>query len=206
MVSPRSVIDIGCGRGHWLVEFSNLGITDIRGVDSAAVLENSTLVIPAENFCEHDLQLPLQAARKFDLAMCLEVAEHLPTRSALQLLDTLVACADVVVFSAAIPGQGGVGHINERWPWYWRDAMDLRGYVQYDPFRHQLWHNPDIALYYRQNLFLYVKKTERPEIHSKMSDFTGSGLTLIATDQLYRMSTKQFIQRAARKWKDLIHD
>jgi hypothetical protein len=61
------------------------------------------LCIPKDRFAAVDLRQPLPADRKFDLAISGEVAEHLPAT----LVGTLTSVSDVVLFSAAIPGQGG---------------------------------------------------------------------------------------------------
>jgi hypothetical protein len=84
-------------------------------VDGAYV-QPALLAIPQEQFLAHDLTLPLHAGRTFDLALSLELAEHLPPECAGVLVDSLARLAPAVVFSAAVPFQGGVGHVNERWP------------------------------------------------------------------------------------------
>lgn len=77
----HSVIDIGCGMGEWLAVFRENGVEEILGVDGDYV-ERKMLKIAPEKFLPHDLQKPFEIDRKFDLAMSLEVAEHLPESSA----------------------------------------------------------------------------------------------------------------------------
>src|SRR5689334_7856178 len=76
-VAVQSVVDIGCGVAPWLAQFIAAGIEDVIGLDGDYV-ERSMLKIPVERFLSHDLNTPIRLGRKFDLAVCLEVAEHLP--------------------------------------------------------------------------------------------------------------------------------
>lgn len=117
LIQPQSVIDVGCGTGTWLSVFCEHGIEDIWGVDGDYVQEEA-LEIPKDRFLSHDLTKPLALDRKFDLAISLEVAEHLPCDSAEAFVDSLTQLAPVILFSAAIPFQGGVGHVNEQWQEY----------------------------------------------------------------------------------------
>ena len=145
----RSVVDIGCGRGVWGKEFQNQGC-EVLGVDGAYVTDP---VIP---FMAHDLREPLILDKKYDLAVCLEVAEHLPEGSADTLIQSLVDASDIVLFSAAIPYQTGHGHINCQWPSYWARKFHSHGYVVED-YRQEHWADPRIEPWYAQNMLLFVK-------------------------------------------------
>src|SRR3954464_13376223 len=109
---PGSVLDIGCGVGTWLRAFKDNGVDDVIGVDGAYV-SAASLLIPPQQFRAHDLTREVVLDRRFDLAMSLEVAEHLPEECARQIVEVLTYSADVVVFSAAIPDQQGTNHVNE---------------------------------------------------------------------------------------------
>src|SRR5204862_6528085 len=74
LVEPGSVVDVGCGAGVWLAEAARLGVGDYLGVDGDAPAES--LRIDADRFLRHDLATPLRLERRFDLVICLEVAEH----------------------------------------------------------------------------------------------------------------------------------
>jgi SAM-dependent methyltransferase len=105
LFEPQSVLDVGCGTGVWLSVFREHGVDDILGIDGPWI-EPRQQEIPEVFFRECDLTRPVALERTFDLALCLEVAEHLPAEAAPGLIESLTALAPVVVFSAAIPGQG----------------------------------------------------------------------------------------------------
>src|ERR1700733_4909416 len=107
---PQSVVDVGCGTGIWAAEFRSQGIPGVIGI-AGTMLEKWLLKIPANAFRHLDLERPLVLKRTFDMAISLEVAEHLSPQRASSFIKDLVRLAPVVVFSAAIPLQGGTDHI-----------------------------------------------------------------------------------------------
>ena len=114
LILPRTVVDVGCGRGAWLKAFEEqVNGLEVTGIDGDYV-DWSKLLIDNERFVTADLSRLVRIDGRYDLALCLEVAEHLPTRSASGLVAALTSCAPLVLFSAAIPGQGGTHHVNER--------------------------------------------------------------------------------------------
>jgi len=154
-VNPRSVVDVGCGVGTWLSVWRDLGIDDIEGIDGAYVKRKDLLISP-DRFRAMDLEVPTKLTRHFDLVQSLEVAEHLPQRSADSFISFLCSLGPVVLFSAAIPYQGGTSHINEQWPEYWAALFLRQGYLPVDIIRDHVWDNPNVAYYYAQNTFLFV--------------------------------------------------
>ena len=148
------LIDVGCGEGWWAETFSEMGGLDVIGVDGNYV-ESSPL---GDRFMPHDLRDPLpdHLRGRFDVAVSLEVAEHLPESRAASFVEDLTSLADVVVFSAAIPGQGGTGHINEQWPSYWVHLFARCDFIVSGALRFSIWDNTAIENWYRQNLLVAV--------------------------------------------------
>lgn len=153
---PNSVVDVGCGTGAWLSVWQELGIRDYLGIDGQYV-ERHQLLIPPETFLAKNLVEPFRLNRKFDLAMSLEVAEHLPPTSADSFVESLLQLSDVILFSAAIPFQGGTGHLNEQWTGYWVERFQQRGYAAIDCLRHRIWNNQNVEPWYSQNAMLFIK-------------------------------------------------
>jgi len=151
----RSVVDVGCGVGTWLAAFMEAGAEEIAGYDGPYV-ERQELVIPPTCFHPANLEHLLSLDRRYDLALCLEVGEHLPEAAAPVLVESLTGASDLVLFSAAIPGQGGTSHLNERWPGYWAEMFRARGYVARDWIRPILWQNELVEWWYAQNIILYA--------------------------------------------------
>ncbi|MGD0989006.1 MAG: methyltransferase domain-containing protein [Candidatus Sulfotelmatobacter sp.] len=161
-IRPKSVVDVGCGDGTWLSVFREFGVNDTFGVDGDYV-SREALRIPREQFMPIDLSSRFDLGRKFDLAVSLEVAEHLPAASAADFIDSLVKLAPVVVFSAAIPHQGGTHHVNEQWPDYWVDHFRRHDYVPIDCIRGRLWHDDSVEWWYVQNSFVFVSPSALAE-------------------------------------------
>lgn len=155
MFQVSSVIDIGCGVGPWLRTFIEHGVLDITGLDGNYV-ERDKLEIPLELFHATDLASDFPITRRYDLACSLEVAEHLPAKDGPNLVAKLCQAAPVVLFSAAIPRQGGTSHINEAWHDTWRQHFAHHGYYPLDVIRWQVWGRPEVEWWYQQNMIVYV--------------------------------------------------
>jgi SAM-dependent methyltransferase len=152
----RSVVDVGCGIGTWPRAFIEQGVSDVVGVDFHE--ETQRLLIPPTCFRKQDLRRPMDLGRTFDLAVCLEVAEHLEEELADGLVDSLVRHAPIVLFGAAVPGQGGWSHINEQWPEYWAAKFRARGLTAVDCIRPRFWEDPQVDYWYPQNTVLYIQR------------------------------------------------
>lgn len=153
---PGSVIDVGCGEGWWALEFAKLGAR-VVGIDGEYV-EGSPLV---ERFVPHDLETTLPALGQFDLAISLEVAEHLSPERSDSFVADLCGLAPVVVFSAAFPGQGGVGHVAERWQYEWAEMFEDRGRAVSGALRFPLWADDRVAPWYCSNTLIAMEDPDR---------------------------------------------
>ncbi len=156
-VRTDSVVDVGCGIGTWLSVFKKHGVSDILGIDGDWV-DKKMLLIPSDNFIMRDLAKPIEVGKIFDLVVSLEVAEHLHKEYAETFINSLTKLGNAVLFSAAIPNQGGKHHVNEQWPEYWATLFNKHDFVLIDTLRKKIWNNPKVGCWYAQNIFLYVKK------------------------------------------------
>ena len=155
LIPIKSAVDVGCGNGGWLAAMSENGVDDIVGLDGEWVRDDQLLIDP-DRLLRCSLDRPLPLDRHFDLAISLEVAEHLLPDRAADFVAELVRLAPVVLFSAAIPGQGGVNHVNEQWPEYWAALFAQHSYSAIDTIRWQVWSMPDVTWWYKQNTVIYA--------------------------------------------------
>ena len=154
---PKSVLDVGCGLGIWLAVARELGISDIAGVEGAWLDPKLARIAPSA-ITTADLEKGFDLGRRFDLAMTLEVAEHLSPQAAPRFVAALTRHADVVLFSAAIPFQGGHHHVNEQFPDYWAEHFRAHGYVPLDFIRPQIWQSRETLLWLRQNTLVFARE------------------------------------------------
>jgi hypothetical protein len=205
-VRHEAVVDVGCALGAWLRVAQELGSQHVLGVDSQYVPKSKLMIT---DFVAADLTLPLTIPYTFDLAICLEVAEHLPVSAADCIVATLVQLAPIVLFSAAAPQQGGYRHLNEQWPEYWAEKFTAHGFSCYDAIRKRIWMNEGVEPWYRQNILVFSRqaidalKTDRverplPLIHPALRD-----LSLLTTIQslprkVIRSMRRRLVQGCAR--------
>jgi len=153
-IKPKSIVDVGCGTGTWLSVAKKINICDVLGLDGDYAKDH--LLIKPDEFKATDISKGFLLDKKYDLAICLEVGEHISTKKSSVLVDSLTKAAEVIIFSAAIPGQGGTHHINEQWPDFWQKLFQNKDFVRVDFIRPMIYNNPDVEWWYRQNIFLYI--------------------------------------------------
>ncbi len=205
----NSAIDLGCGVGTWLSVLMEKGVKDVHGLDGPWV-DSRFLQIPINCFSHIDFEEGVDIARRYDLAISLEVAEHLPKRTATSFVNTLVDASDYVLFSAAIPFQGGTDHVNEQWPEYWVKLFQDHGYVVLDFIRRMIWIDKRIPVWYRQNILLFVRKEQvcNVRLPSSADIIEALPLSLVHPDaymtKMYQMSSVMgswsLLLRAIKHW------
>jgi SAM-dependent methyltransferase len=156
LLTVRSVVDVGCGDGNWLAIFQKYGVDEILGIDGDYV-DRGILQIPQDRFQACDLAKPFNIGRVFDLAVSLEVVEHLPPEGAWGFVESLTHLAPAVLFSTAIPFQGGNHHINEQWPDKWAGLFREHDYVPVDFIRKRIWQSDAVEFWYAQNTLLFAR-------------------------------------------------
>ena len=200
----NSVVDVGCGIGTWLLSFlklRNQGVS-ILGIDGPWI-DPDLLVIPKDNFLAIDLSLETpQINRKYDLAISLEVAEHLPPEKGEEFISFLTDISDFVLFSAAIPLQGGTNHFNEQWQGYWADLFEQKGYIPVDFIRPALWNDNKIPFHYRQNTILYSREKRVKEI--KLPSLLDGQMLSLCHPEYYTKHTYSGVKRAFRLFRESI--
>jgi SAM-dependent methyltransferase len=157
-----SVVDVGCGVGPWVRTALDLGAANSIGLDGGYV-DRANLLIEPDRFQACDLETEnlrqaLPEDRAFDAALCMEVAEHLSPARAASFVAELCLLADLVLFSAAVPGQGGTNHINEQWPEYWSQHFAASGFDCFDVLRFKLWHAEACEWWYIQNALVFARQ------------------------------------------------
>lgn len=157
LLKPKSIVDFGCGLGSWLRVFKDSGIDKILGLDGYWVDRTKIETSVIDNFKEVDLEKEIKLKEKFDLAISLEVAEHLHKESADIFIENLTNASDIIVFSAAVPMQGGQNHINEQPLTYWVNLFDKYNYKFYDIIRGRIWNMDNVFWWYKQNMVVFSK-------------------------------------------------
>jgi SAM-dependent methyltransferase len=201
LVEPASVVDVGCGTGSWLATFRELGVERTRGVDGNWV-PREQLQIPPEDFLAADLSAGIPLDERFDLAVSLEVAEHLPEQSADKFVESLTRLAPIVLFSGAVPGQPGHGHINAQWPEYWIERFGRHGYVPIDALRPRIWADNSVKYFYRQNAILFADRDRLPD-HPALSaaaSATEGPVRAIVHPRLYEVYLRRDVRRMIRPY------
>ena len=186
-----SAVDVGCGVGTWLSVLKKYGIEEIQGIDGSWV-NTEFLQIPVENFMTQDLSQPINLDRKFDLAISLEVAEHLSEANARNFVSSLTKLADVVLFSAAIPYQGGENHVNEQWIEYWNDLFNKCGYIGLDLVRRRIWNDKRIPFWYRQNMILFASQQQISELKLQHEIAELTPISMVHPE-MYKIYTAQVL-------------
>lgn len=184
MFQPKSVCDVGCGLGAFLGTFKKNGINEVSGFDGEwADREKIRKYLADTEFTCIDLEQEIPTvAQKYDLVLNFEVAEHINEMKSDNLIEFLTKLSDTVIFSAAIPGQGGYKHINEQWEEYWEEKFIKRGYKKYDIIRHKIFADKNITYWYRQNMLVYSNKD--------LSHFTEVKLPNIITPELFTIKNE----------------
>ena len=168
--SINSVIDIGSGICGFLKAANEFDIEDVIGVDGDYVNPND-LLVKKENFIPYNLENKLNLKRKFDLVVSLETAEHIDKKFAQTFIDTITSLGNLVLFSAAQIGQGGVNHVNCQSLQYWEDLFNLFNFEKHSNIVYEFTKDKEhISQWYRKNAVLYKKKKTLKKIDIELPE------------------------------------
>ncbi|MBW1872771.1 MAG: hypothetical protein JRJ19_11945 [Deltaproteobacteria bacterium] len=157
---PGRVIDLGCGCGvhSYFLRKKGVEVVCLDGVQP-----------PEEHSFVSDIHIRDLTVRfdniwgDFDLALCLDVGEHIPKDLSGIFLENITSFCDTLLLACAPPGQGGHHHVNEQPKRYWikRLAEHRFGYnrkrtgILLETFKKNrtefMWMNEHISVYERQN-------------------------------------------------------
>jgi 2-polyprenyl-3-methyl-5-hydroxy-6-metoxy-1,4-benzoquinol methylase len=157
---PKTMVDFGCGYGTWLSAARDMGVKKVVGFDGDWVSKED-LYSADIDFNVADLEKKIKVKDKFDMAISLEVAEHLRPESAEIFIKSICNASDVILFGAAIEDQNGTNHINTQWQSYWVDLFKKQGYQCYDIVRSQVWNSKNVEFWYKQNTFLFINNNSK---------------------------------------------
>ena len=160
---PNTIVDVGCGTGA-LLEALRKGGCQVFGLEysTAALRYCQARALDVRKF---DLERDSFAADQvFDVAISMEVGEHLPEETADRYVDLLTRLSGMIVFTAAPPGQGGDDHVNEQPQSYWIAKFQVLGF-DYDDVLSSRWSSTwrekvVVAPFYHENLMIF-RRTPR---------------------------------------------
>jgi len=114
----QSIVDFGCATGSSLFYALKQGVSDVLGIEGSPEAF-SNLLIDKKYIIQHDLREPLKVDRKYDIALSIEVAEHINKKYTDIYLESMCNSSDLIIFTGATPNQGGKCHINEQSHEWW---------------------------------------------------------------------------------------
>jgi glycosyltransferase involved in cell wall biosynthesis len=122
-INPKKVVDIGCGPGTYVYSLRDNNV-NAYGYDIDDRVDGKDYLKKLSLFEVND---------KSDVVICLEVAEHIETELSDSIVDSIIRNVNddgMIIWTAAIPGQGGVGHINCQTKEYWEEKFISRGFYR----------------------------------------------------------------------------
>jgi SAM-dependent methyltransferase len=193
--NPKSVIEFGCGNGELSKILAKTGIEviaidgysnpDFEGYDNITFLKID-LNDPAS---VEKYLTPIN--KKYDVAICLEVAEHLHPSVSEPLICLLTRVSDVVIFSAAVPEQDGEGHINSRNRTFWHEQFEKYNFFLRDSIRSQIRDHANVGKWYALNTVDYVRSTVEPTIEEYKKTISNLVASESAASSQYYLSNRK---------------
>ncbi|MGK7876185.1 MAG: class I SAM-dependent methyltransferase [Xenococcaceae cyanobacterium] len=157
LLKPHTAIDLGCGMGMYLRALKSHGVQLIGFDASLHAVQNVDPEVPVFVV---DLTKPFRSNQQWDIAICFEVAEHLPKSCASILVDTLCSLSKTILFTAAGPDQPGIDHINLQPKSFWIDLYQRNGFILDEKLTQQFLDHLvsiDVPDWFCRNFSIFVK-------------------------------------------------
>jgi hypothetical protein len=128
--SVTSVVDLGCGMGYQLdYIIDDLKLTNSLGIEGHPyAVENN---LQKNNVILHDFcSGPCNCVngKQFDLAWSSEFLEHIPEKDLPNVIH-IFKKSKFLMFTCAVPGQGGHHHVNCQNSDYWINTLKNNGFT-----------------------------------------------------------------------------
>ena len=199
-IQIKSIKDVGCGEGEWFnSKVLNEGKYDLFAYDlpEAIALAKSKSKIDIKF---HPINLEFIEINIFadtDVTIFTEVAEHLTEECAKKIINFICDTSKIVIFSGAIPGQGGYNHINEQPLKYWIQLFEVNNFIPVDFLRPIIREEKSVPFYYRNNLFLFIKNSDEVK-YNHFKNFDEFDKQIVRSDQ-YIIDYRNFLQKLRYK-------
>jgi hypothetical protein len=172
LLQPRSVIDVGCGTGLWLKEFVDTGLPIAQGVEGPWLPE-ALLSIPADLVLRHDLSEGITLDCRFDLVICLGVANYLGGKLAKRLVETLTGLGSVVLFSPSGPGKRSGENRQTDTCELWNKLFAERGFEAFRGFAKHIAREGEVDSRYTREMVFYRDRRDRNGVDLDMRHLDG---------------------------------
>lgn len=200
----KSVCDIGGGIGVWVKTFLELNEKGNVLCIDGDYIKKDQLVIEENNFVVKDLEDRITLKTRYDLAISLEVAEHLTSGRAESFVEDLTKISDVVLFLGAVKGQGGEGHINEQFMSYWIQLFDAQDYRAFDIIRPQIQDENNIPWWYKQNIMVFVNQNNELRIKEFEAVSQLPALKYTVSEGIYDSLLFEYNQIVGSRWYKIV--
>jgi SAM-dependent methyltransferase len=194
VAEPKSVLDVGCGVGTWLAAFRKLGVREIQGIDGSKI-DDEFLYVPRDRIDIQDLEQIKSDGKKYDLAISLEVAEHISPENAGNFVKYLTDSSSLILFSAAIPHQDGANHINTRPLKYWADKFAEQGFKCLHIMRPMFFEKSDevfdVEYWYLSNMIVFASGDALKSLEDKGFSSTKNPITIYHSQLADRLASRE---------------
>jgi hypothetical protein len=150
----ESVIELGCG-GGWITERIYNHKFKIQAVEGSLSGYNKCINRGLKDVVlKHDLRLPLNLNKKYNMCICTEVAEHIEPPFSSVLINNIITHSDIAWFSFN-KNDGHHHHSNPQPDKFWINLFDFFnwGYLKPKPEYKHIFNERLDYIFYNRNIF-----------------------------------------------------